>query len=650
MEKRNMKPIRRAIHLDFHTMPGIVDFGRDFDAEEFARTLAEAKVDYINVFARCNIGYSYYRTRVGIPYPGMKGDMLGEMIEALHRQGIGLSAYLNAGLHHIRAGENRGWCKVNERGQIMTDDRMDNFFRTLCYNTEYGEYLAAEVEEVVKGYDVDGIFLDCIGDAPCYGQECIEEMGRRGIDTNDPEAVRRFAQQTNLEYFTRLRKLVPSDRRFFLNSLLYPEYVSLLSHDEIECLPTGGWGYDFLPANAHYVRNFGLETLNMSGRFHKSWADFGGLRTRDSLEYDLYYGLANGLIPSVGDHLHPRGKLEKPVYDMIGAIYGELESLEPWTTDARPMAEAAVVVPVGLYERPCSRPGVNGAARLLDELHIQYDILDARRSFSAYRVVILPDDVLIDDGLAEKLSEYLAAGGRVVSSGRSGLDPEEKSFRLPEWDFDYEGAEPNNIGYFRAVAPLDKGIADMDTAAYGSGIAMRARRQEQVGAWLVSPYFDYHWDGLQAYFYVPPKASAGLAAICRTERVCHVSFPIFKNYYESAYLAHKSLFANILDEMLGKPLVQAENLPSFGRVFLTRKEELVMAHVLCYCPEVRGKTTVIEDTATIKDVTLRVRAGNVRRAYLAPEGTPLPLKKAEDAVEVRIPEIRGYRLAVFERI
>lgn len=73
---------RRAIHLDFHTMPGIYDVGRDFDGEVFARTLADAHVDYITVFARCNLGFAYYPTRVGVMHPGLKFDLLGGMSQA----------------------------------------------------------------------------------------------------------------------------------------------------------------------------------------------------------------------------------------------------------------------------------------------------------------------------------------------------------------------------------------------------------------------------------------------------------------------------------------------------------------------------------------------------------------------------------------
>ncbi|MBO5879993.1 MAG: hypothetical protein J6Q68_05530, partial [Clostridia bacterium] len=60
-----LKPIKRAVHFDFHTMPGIDDILSNYNAEDFAETLYNANVDYVNIFARCNIGFSYYPTKLG---------------------------------------------------------------------------------------------------------------------------------------------------------------------------------------------------------------------------------------------------------------------------------------------------------------------------------------------------------------------------------------------------------------------------------------------------------------------------------------------------------------------------------------------------------------------------------------------------------
>lgn len=110
-----MKEIKRAVHFDFHTMPYIDDFCNNFNAEEFAMQLKEANAEYVNVFARCNIGYSYYPTKIGFPYEGMKGNMCGEIVSALKKHGIGVTLYLNGGLNHQLMVKKPGLMKIQKR-------------------------------------------------------------------------------------------------------------------------------------------------------------------------------------------------------------------------------------------------------------------------------------------------------------------------------------------------------------------------------------------------------------------------------------------------------------------------------------------------------------------------------------------------------
>jgi len=83
---------QRQVHLDFHTSPLIPDVGCEFDASEFARTLKQAHVNSVTIFAKCHHGMSYYPTKVGTAHPALKGrDLTGEMFEALHREGFKLA-------------------------------------------------------------------------------------------------------------------------------------------------------------------------------------------------------------------------------------------------------------------------------------------------------------------------------------------------------------------------------------------------------------------------------------------------------------------------------------------------------------------------------------------------------------------------------
>jgi len=75
-----------------------------------------------------------------------------------------------------------------------------------------------------------------------------------------------------------------------------------------------------------------------TARFHKSWADFGGVKTPDQLLYEAGTILAAGAVMNVGDQCHPRGVLDKGAYQVIGTAFKHVEACEPWCQDAKPTA------------------------------------------------------------------------------------------------------------------------------------------------------------------------------------------------------------------------------------------------------------------------------------------------------------------------
>lgn len=181
------------MHLDFHTMPRVYDVGAEFDAESWAQTLQEARVDYITVFGRCNLGFAYYPTSVGLPHPGLQiADMLGPMIEACHARAIRVAVYVNAGIDHEHALRHREWCKVNKDGQVYKLQQMGHFFRTLCLNTGYRPHILSMVEEILTDYPVDGLFLDCFDLSSCYGVECLDGMRDEGMGAADEAQAREY--------------------------------------------------------------------------------------------------------------------------------------------------------------------------------------------------------------------------------------------------------------------------------------------------------------------------------------------------------------------------------------------------------------------------------------------------------------------------
>jgi hypothetical protein len=646
---------RRAIHLDFHTLPAVYDVGVDFDADEFSETLQQAGVDYITVFARCNLGFAYYPTQVGTVHPGLQvPDLLGPMVDACHQRGIRIAAYINAGLDHEHALRHREWCKLDRQGRVYDCESMGHFFRRMCLNTGYGQHVLAMVDEVLERYTVDGLFLDCFSLSPCYGVECVDGMGEAGLDVHDEEQAREFCWQVTERFVRAVEERVTrmsADIYLCYNGLPYRWQPT---HSELEVLPTSFWGYEHLPWSIRYARTLDKPYFTMTGRFHRGWGDFGGLRPFHSLLFDCFNSLANGGTCSIGDHLHPRARLEPVVYDLVERVYERVRQLEPWTTGARPLAEIAVVEP-SLERYPGDRfevASLKGATRMLMELKQQFDVCDSRADLSGYRIVILPDHVSITDTLRLKLERHLSAGGAIISSAWSGLQPGGSGFALDAYRFSYEGAEPFDPTFFRPRKGWDRGVPDMPVTVYDQGIAMRPLAGAETLADLHQPYFnDGTWNWYHEHVYTPPEEETGRPALARSGNIFHFGFPVFRAYHDSAVIAYRALLANCITSVLPRPLLLTARLPSFAQVTVTARDRMKMVHVLTYVPELRGAhMQVIEEpvTATGVGIALRDDERAIQHVYLAPQRDPLGFAREDGYAVVELPVVEGYQMVVME--
>src|SRR5690606_20445042 len=138
--------------------------------------------------------------------------------------------------------------------------------------------------------------------------------------------------------------LLPDASIFYIAGHIGPRHRAVAdayTHFEIESLPSGGWGYLHFPIAMRYARTLGIECLSHTGKFHTSWGDFHSFKNQAALEYECFRMLAMGAKCLVGDQLHPRGKIDPYVYDLIGAVYAQVEEKEPWCEGARPLVDIA---------------------------------------------------------------------------------------------------------------------------------------------------------------------------------------------------------------------------------------------------------------------------------------------------------------------
>lgn len=650
---QNIHQPKYCLFYDNHTMPAIPDVGKNFDVEGFTDRIKDCGVDYLTFHARCNLGMAYYDTKLGIKHPSLEYDLFGQLADACKRKGIALTAYLNGGISSAEGVQHRDWTTLYFDGREYREPRFTPYVRTMCYNSPYRDHLIAMVEEIAQNYPVSGFFIDCLQNFPCVCPICVKEMKEKGIDWTDREEVVKFSEFSAL----RLAKdiydaatAINPDLLIYHNNPGYEEQAEFSTYFEVECLPAGAWGYEYLPVLSHYVRTLGdMPVLNMTGRFY-DWGDFGGLRPEAALKSELLYGLANGMRPNVGGHFHPRGDLNNAVFDRIEKIYKELQTMEPWFDNAKNVTEIAIVYPKPIQNIRGDMQ-LKSAVRMLSELNHQFDVVTTFSDWSKYKVLVIPDDITFDEEVARRVSAHLAVGKAVISSGSSGLDPEQERFALEqEWGVKYLGENSFDPAYFTVGKRFNSGLPDMPLSQYSSGVDLEPLAGTKVEASLIKPYYNKHWDGEYAFYYTPPDRVTDLPALTVNGNVAHFSHRIFSGYADKASVELKTVFSNVLDSYLPDPLFKSGGLPSFARAFVTEQPGRRMVHLISYVPEMRGKTQMIEEPIKLTDVKISLRADGEKpkKVYIAPGRKSLRYKVENGYVNVTVPECNGHSLIVFE--
>jgi len=513
----------------------------------------------------------------------------------------------------------------------------------------------ATIKEILT-YDVDGIFCDCMMLSGCYCNNCIKDMISEGLDITNPDDALRFAHKVIMDISRDIRSIVPQDKYLILNGIPYDSAKDLDSHIEIECLPSGlgGWSYDYFSAQSAFARNVNDNVLYMTGRFQASWGDFGGLKTKASLENDAYDALCNNLGFSIGDHMHPAENLEKDTYRIIGQIYEDLMRYEKWTNNTKYISEIGVLRNKSTYNNASLEAYHCGASRILSELKYDFDIITEDMDFDRFNVIILPDEIKMTDKLKEKISAHLKGGKKVISSGFSGLNPNISEFALKEWDFvKLDGIDNTTTSYYSNKRPID-GEAKIKWAMYAQGILMLAKNPDEIVSTHIKQYFDDKydkplfdrgWKDTHLNCYLPPEKETGYAAVAMSGNVCQISFKIFESYYYYASKFHKDLIVYLLKQMLPNPLVKVKNIPSTARVTTTGKDDYTLVHVKATYPEPRGPWfKIVEEHTTLPvggQISLK---GNYKTVKLLPSETEIDCRFEDGYTTFTLPQITGYAM------
>ncbi len=650
----------RQIHLDFHTSPFIEGVAADFDAQVFARRMREAHVNSVTVFAKCHHGMSYYPTVLGEVHPHLEGrDLLGEVIEALHREGIRAPVYTTVVWEERVADLYPEWRQMYANGrfaQVASSADMKTVqpggwrFNNFAH-PDYQDYFEAHLAEILDAYPVDGFFIDILfmDSGACFSEVSMKKRAKLGLTEDTPRDNALFESAVQGEFAERFTRFIrgrapkasvfynSSNKAFVDNRAGWRVRARRETHIELESLPSGFWGYYHYPRFARQLMMWDMPWLGMTGRFQKMWGDFGGLKPRPALEFECFRAQAMGGACSVGDQLHPRGTLDEGAYRLIGSVYAQVEAAEPAYAGTVPCPTIGVV--------PAANPGSDmdtagkseeGAVLMLEELKYDAAVLDDDSDFSGFDVVVLPDATVVTPPLRERLKAYCEKGGKLVVSDAAGFDEN------GDWALDWLPVRPGAPvalypTYWRARGPFYPEYAGDCRVVYAQGREVEPGGGAEVWSDRIPPYFKRSDLKFCSHFQTPPDpVAAATPAIVGNDAFAYFGDPLFRDYRQSGNRHLRDFFAQALSRLGARPLL-GPGLPAHVLALPRRREGDLILTLLNYLPTRKSHDIdVIEDALSFAGMTLGLKTPALE--VLVPKGAELV---SDDGGCWTLPEVKG---------
>lgn len=656
----------RQVHLDFHTSEKLAQIAHKFDPEAFADTLERAKVNSITCFSRCHHGMLYYASQrfPELVHPGLKEkNLLEKQINACHKRNIRVPVYTSVQWDYHMSWNHPEWVCLNSDGSMVYYCREGagnlyeaGFYRTLCVNTPYRDYLKeqiADVFESVAPEKVDGVFLDIVSVVDCSCKKCVSDMKKNGYHPEIKEERLLYAKEMTDAFkrdMTRFIRSIEPEASIFYNCGHINPYSAdakeAYTHWELESLPSGDWGYSHFVNTIRYARTTGYDCLAHTGKFHTSWGDFHSFKNEEALQFECFRMLAYNSKCLIGDQLEPDGEMSQPVYDLIGSVYEKVAQKEPWCVNAKAVCDIAVFTGEGLNVGTCGAvpDEINGACTMLDELNLQFDIVDRRADFKRYKLLILPDAVLCDKELAEKIRGYVSDGGKLLATYKSGLTQNQNAFALDCLGINYSGDAPYSPDFLMPNDIIGKRLPRTEHVMYRQGTGIEPV-SAKVLAYAYIPYFNRTWEHFCSHRHTPSSHQIGYPGVVQNGDSIYFMHPIFSIYHqchpkwckEFVHDAIRLLLPDVVLELGGPSTLVAT-------VNKQEEERRYVVHLLHYIPlKVSTDMFTLEDIIPLFHIPCTLSLEHrIKGVRIVPQGAEIPFDYCKSKLHFNIPEIRGH--------
>jgi hypothetical protein len=660
-----LPPRHRQVHLDFHTSEFIEGIGADFDSKQFQNALKVGKINHINVFAKCHMSWSYYPTKIGKMHPHLKFDLLGEQLKACKEIGVRAPIYFAVGWSAQDSQHHPEWCGRDEKGDIRAEhpwsddpDAVKEFYtwKFLCQASSgpYHKFVMSQIEELCTMYETDGFWMDIyhMANAGCYCEPCKARMAKEGVDIKNKQAVSVSTVRAFKDHMRQVRELVtklrPNATVYFNPSSHVGDLTSFRermfdynTQQELEDLPTTWGGYDKLPLEAKFHLDEGSHAVAMSGKFHKSWGEFGGFKSPAAIRYEAAAMIAYGVSCNFGDQLHPSGVMDPSTYRNIGYAYSYVEKIEDYGPGGIPYSR------LGLWLSLDDKAD-RGASNMLLEMHYDYVIANLK-NLSKLETIVIPSNPCLSAEEATILNDWAKNGGKLIVIGDGAKDSSGKKFIL-DVGADYQSEASYDVDYTILKSELGKDMVVTPFLNYSPAMKTKITTGTALGM-IREPYFSRTNARYSGHCNTPYRTTnVEHASVIRNGNTLFFSHNLDKMYLANGMKLHRDIFRNAIDLMSGEQAMQIYGLPSAGRMSLIHQAEKkrYVAHLLYSPPLSRGDAQVIEDFPMIDKVRVKLNVPEtVRSVFIVPGGEQLDIERNGKSITVNVPTFSMHTAVVF---
>lgn len=670
--------------MDMHIDDWNPDFLSHIDIDEYIDALKDAGIQAAMVKGRPHTGLAYYPTKIGRMHRGLKGfDFFGTMTKKCHENGIAVVAYFTQIFDNWAYETHPEWRVVTAEGMNLREYRGGDNFKTgrygiVCPNNEgYREYVRACLTEMNTLYDFEGMFLDMtFFPEVCYCPSCrrryLEETGRelpRRIDWEDPDwldfVYRRDEWIADFARFSTscvkaVRPDVTVEHQFSRITGAWIDGSSELLTEAVDY--SGGDYYGGFLQQTFINKYYKNVSPNLPFIYHTSRCDpelmyHTTTKTQEELTLHVITALVHNGAFLLVDAINPDGTIVPEVYHgMMKRIYSVTRQYEPYVSGKLRHSASIWFATHAKYDPTETGIGMMEktfqpryymeapikAASVLRESNIPFEVIGTKniRDDEA-GVLILSHVAAIRDEEMDEIEAYLQKGGNLLVSGPIGNRRLQKLLGVrvtgrTEHTFTYMSPTPEGSALFEGFNHLAPLTVDMHQVE----IEVEDDTGLTVLATQTLPYTVPGTGEFAAIHSNPPgiyteKPCAVLKQIGKS-RILWTAAPIEMS---RPYMS-RQVFRRMVELLAGeRPFTS--NAPKFVEVLNWEKDGGEYLAVINEQEE--------SPVAPMYDITVDVRHGAGRRAYLLPDHTELRTETVgEDTLRISLPKLELFHILTVE--